>query len=54
MTVAVAMSSLTVFPLRFLQSMGIGGVIIALTAAASALTILPVLFVLLGESPRAA
>jgi RND superfamily putative drug exporter len=48
-TVAVAMSSLTVFPLRFLQSMGIGGVIVALAAAASALTILPVLFVLLGR-----
>ncbi len=48
-TVAVAMSSLTVFPLRFLQSMGIGGVIVALTAAASALTILPVLFVLMGS-----
>ncbi len=48
-TVAVAMSSLTVFPLRFLQSMGIGGVIVALTAAASALTILPVLFVLMGD-----
>jgi RND superfamily putative drug exporter len=43
------MSSLTVFPLRFLQSMGIGGVIVALTAAASALTILPVLFVLMGS-----
>ncbi len=48
-TVAVAMSSLTVFPLRFLESMGIGGVIVALTAAASALTILPVLFVLMGR-----
>ena len=48
-TVAVAMSSLTVFPLRFLQSMGIGGVLVALTAAASALTILPVLFVLMGK-----
>ena len=47
-TVAVAMSSLTVFPLRFLQSMGIGGVIVALTAAISALTILPAMFVLLG------
>ena len=55
-TVAVAMSSLTVFPLRFLQSMGIGGVIVAFTAAAAALTILPVLFVLLGAAsgPRRA
>jgi uncharacterized membrane protein YdfJ with MMPL/SSD domain len=48
-TVAVAMSSLTVFPLRFLQSMGLGGVIVALTAAGAALTILPVLFVLFGK-----
>jgi RND superfamily putative drug exporter len=47
-TVAVAMSSLTVFPLRFLQSMGIGGVIVALSAAVSALTILPLMFALLG------
>ncbi len=48
-TVAVAMSSLTVFPLRFLQSMGIGGVIVAFTGAAAALTMLPVLFVLFGR-----
>jgi uncharacterized membrane protein YdfJ with MMPL/SSD domain len=47
-TVALAMSSLTVFPLRFLQSMGIGGAITALVAAAVALTLLPALFVLMG------
>jgi RND superfamily putative drug exporter len=47
-TVAVAMSSLTVFPLRFLQSMGIGGAVTALTAAAAALTLLPAAFVLFG------
>ncbi len=47
-TVALAMSSLTVFPLRFLQSMGIGGAITALIAATVALTLLPALFVLLG------
>ena len=48
-TVAVAMSSLTVFPLRFLQSMGIGGAIVALLAAAVSIVILPALFVLLGK-----
>ena len=33
LTVAAAMASLTVFPLRFLQSIGIGGAVVALTAA---------------------
>jgi RND superfamily putative drug exporter len=47
-TVAIAMCSLVVFPLRFLQSMGIGGAITALVAAAVALTLLPALFVLAG------
>jgi uncharacterized membrane protein YdfJ with MMPL/SSD domain len=47
-TVAIAMSSLTVFPLRFLQSMGIGGAFTALIAGAVAVTLLPALFVLLG------
>jgi uncharacterized membrane protein YdfJ with MMPL/SSD domain len=47
-TVAIAMSALVVFPLRFLQSMGIGGAFTALIAAAVALTLLPALFVLLG------
>ena len=47
-TVAIAMSSLVVFPLPFLRSMGIGGVFTALIAAAVALTLLPALFVLLG------
>jgi len=48
-TVALAMCSLVVFPLRFLQSMGIGGAITALTAAAVSLTLLPALFVLFGR-----
>ncbi len=47
-TVAIAMCSLVVFPLRFLQSMGIGGAFTALIAAAVALTLLPALFVLVG------
>jgi uncharacterized membrane protein YdfJ with MMPL/SSD domain len=48
LTVAAAMASLTVFPLRFLQSIGIGGAVVALTAAATSLLLLPSLFVLLG------
>jgi RND superfamily putative drug exporter len=47
-TVAVAMASLIVFPLRFLQSIGIGGAVVALTAAAASLVLLPALFLLLG------
>jgi uncharacterized membrane protein YdfJ with MMPL/SSD domain len=48
LTVAAAMASLIVFPLRFLQSIGIGGAVVALTAAATSLLLLPALFVLLG------
>ncbi len=48
LTVAAAMASLTVFPQRFLVSMGIGGAVVALVAAASALLVLPALLVLLG------
>jgi RND superfamily putative drug exporter len=48
LTVAAAMASLTVFPLRFLQSIGIGGAVVALTAATTSLLLLPALFVLLG------
>jgi RND superfamily putative drug exporter len=48
LTVAAAMACLTVFPQRFLVSMGIGGVLVALIAAGSALLVLPALFILLG------
>jgi uncharacterized membrane protein YdfJ with MMPL/SSD domain len=48
LTVAAATASLIVFPLRFLQSIGIGGAVVALTAAATSLLLLPALFVLLG------
>ncbi len=47
-TVACAGASLLVFPLRFLQSMGVGGAVVALLAAAVSLTVLPAIFVLLG------
>jgi RND superfamily putative drug exporter len=42
------MSSLLVFPQRFLVSMGLGGVIVALVAAAATLLVLPSLAVLLA------
>ncbi len=48
LTIAAAMASLLVFPLRFLYSMGIGGVIVALVAAGVALTVLPALLAVLG------
>jgi RND superfamily putative drug exporter len=57
LTVAAALASLTVFPQRFLYSMGIGGAAVALLAAAVALVVLPAVLALLGErvnglSPR--
>jgi uncharacterized membrane protein YdfJ with MMPL/SSD domain len=48
LTVAAALAALLVFPLRFLYSMGLGGVLAALIAAAVALVALPALLALLG------
>jgi uncharacterized membrane protein YdfJ with MMPL/SSD domain len=48
-TVAVALATLTVFPQRFLVSMGLGGIVVSLIAAASALLIVPSLLVLLSR-----
>ena len=48
-TVAAAMACLTVFPQRFLVSMGLGGLVVALVAATSTLVLLPALFVLMGR-----
>jgi uncharacterized membrane protein YdfJ with MMPL/SSD domain len=47
-TVAAAMACLTVFPQRFLISMGIGGAVVAIVAAAATLLTLPALLVVLG------
>jgi RND superfamily putative drug exporter len=47
-TVAAAFASLLVFPLPFLRSMAIGGIIVAPLAGAVALLLLPALFALLG------
>ena len=49
LTVAGALASLLVFPQRFLHSMGIGGSLVALIAAAIALLVLPAILALLGE-----
>jgi uncharacterized membrane protein YdfJ with MMPL/SSD domain len=49
LTVATALASLVVFPQRFLYSMGIGGSMVALFAAAVALIVLPAVLTLLGH-----
>jgi uncharacterized membrane protein YdfJ with MMPL/SSD domain len=45
-TVALALMALTVFPQNFLQSMGIGGAVVAVVAAIASLTIAPAFFAL--------
>jgi uncharacterized membrane protein YdfJ with MMPL/SSD domain len=48
-TVAAALAGLMVFPQRFLFSMGLAGVMVALIAAAIALLVLPAVLALLGS-----
>jgi uncharacterized membrane protein YdfJ with MMPL/SSD domain len=48
LTVAGALASMLVFPLRFLYSMGIGGALCALCAGATALVVLPAVLLALG------
>jgi len=52
-TVAAAMASLLVFPQRFLFSMGIGGVLVALLGGAVSLIVLPAVLALLGPRVNA-
>lgn len=52
-TVAAAIATLALFPLGFLRSMGIAGALVAPLAGLIALTVLPALFVLLGERVNA-
>jgi uncharacterized membrane protein YdfJ with MMPL/SSD domain len=52
-TVAGALASLLVFPQRFLYSMGIGGSLVALIAAAVALIVLPSILAVLGTRVNA-
>ncbi|MDP9228464.1 MAG: efflux RND transporter permease subunit [Actinomycetota bacterium] len=49
LTVTAALASLLVFPQRFLYSMGLGGVMVALLAATISLTVLPAVLALLGN-----
>lgn len=46
---ACALAALLVFPQRFLYSMGLGGVLVALVAGTAALVVLPAVLALLGE-----
>ncbi len=48
LTVAGALASMLVFPLRFLYSMGVGGALVALAAGAVSLLVLPAVLVALG------
>ena len=49
LTVAAALASLLVFPQKFLYSMGLGGMLVSLSAAAVALVVLPAVLTLLGH-----
>ena len=49
-TVAAALAGLMIFPQRFLFSMGLAGVMVALIAAAIALLVLPAVLALLGRA----
>jgi uncharacterized membrane protein YdfJ with MMPL/SSD domain len=53
LTVAAALASLTIFPQRFLYSMGIAGAVVAPVAAALALVVLPALLSVLGPRVNA-
>ena len=53
LTVAAALATLLVFPLRFLYSMGIGGLIVALVAMFVSLTVLPAVLAALGPRVNA-
>jgi RND superfamily putative drug exporter len=48
-TVAAAMATLTIFPERFIYSMGIAGAVVVLSAGAFALLVLPSLLTVFGE-----
>lgn len=53
LTVAAALSSLLIFPQRFLYSMGLGGVLVTLIALVTALVALPALLAVLGTRVNA-
>jgi len=49
LTVAASMAALLIFPQRFLYSMGLGGLLVALLSATVALTVLPAVLTMLGS-----
>ena len=53
LTVAAAMMSLLVFPIRFLSSMGIGGAVVVLCGGAVTLLVLPAVLFVLGPRVNA-
>jgi uncharacterized membrane protein YdfJ with MMPL/SSD domain len=53
LTVAAALTSLLVFPIRFLSSMGIGGALVALCGGAVSLLVLPAALIVLGPRVNA-
>ena len=53
LTVAGAMAALIVFPQRFLYSMGLGGMLVALMAATVSLIVLPAVLAVLGNRVNA-
>src|SRR5918992_6256068 len=53
LTVAAAMGSLLIFPQRFLYSMGIGGMMVAVLAGGVALLVLPAVLAVLGPRVNA-
>src|SRR5215211_49592 len=53
LTVAAALASLLVFPQKFLYSMGLGGVLVSLSAASVGLVLLPAVLALLGPRVNA-
>jgi uncharacterized membrane protein YdfJ with MMPL/SSD domain len=53
LTVAAALAALLVFPMRFLYSMGIGGVMVAFMAMVVSLTVLPAILAALGPRVNA-
>jgi uncharacterized membrane protein YdfJ with MMPL/SSD domain len=53
LTVAAAMTSLLVFPIGFLSSMGIGGAIVVLCGGAVSLLVLPAVLIVLGPRVNA-
>lgn len=52
-TVAASLASLLIFPQRFLYSMGLGGVLVALLSMIAALVVLPAVLRLLGDRVNA-